>query len=115
MTYALTVTWAIRKNISNRSYLFEIDFGRFSGLRRQDRICKVCSIRMIQSEYHFLLCCPRYSDIRTKYFRNTSWPSLHMFSSIMSSSNTNNLIKLAKYIDESMKIRKETLELLSAS
>ena len=45
----------------------EIDNGRKSGLLVEERICKFCeakNLSIMEDEYHFLLCCPTYNDIR---------------------------------------------------
>ena len=40
----------------------QIERGRYENVPRTERKCKVCN------EYHFLLVCPAYKDLRRKYF-----------------------------------------------
>ena len=89
----------------------EIEFGRFAGINRENRLCKLCIKNVIESEYHFLLCCPHYYNIRRKYFNNTSWPSLNMFNKLMSSNNKQQLNSIYVYSKEVFKLRKNTLQI----
>jgi len=66
------------------SHMLEIEMGRFASVARDCRICKLCSLNQIESEYHFLLRCPMYRCLRTKYFGNIHWPSLQKCVSVMS-------------------------------
>ena len=71
------------------SHTLEIKFGRFMGSTRQDRICKVCNNNAVESEYHFLLCCPVYSNIRQTHLgkRFIRWPSIQKYNKTMASEN----------------------------
>ena len=65
--------------IKNRKYLsalsrfrcsnhkLQIEAGRHVGLTRDDRICMLCNLNEIENEIHFLLKCPLYDDLRSKY------------------------------------------------
>ena len=90
------------------SHKLEIELGRYAGVERSDRLCKLCSCRQIESEFHFLLCCPMYSVCRHKYFGTTSWPTVQKCVNIMSCTN-NKLLKTAKYLRDAFKIRSEQL------
>jgi hypothetical protein len=57
------------------SHTLAIETGRYTGTTRNQRICQLCTQNVVESEFHFLLCCSRYSDIRSKYFKLTSWPT----------------------------------------
>ena len=41
--------------------------GRYTGIPRYDRICKVCNTGSIENEQHFLLECPAYKLLREDY------------------------------------------------
>jgi len=74
------------------SHMFDIEMGRFASVARECRICKLCSSNQIESEYHFLFCCPMlYRCLRTKYFGNIYWPSLQKCVSIMSCKTKKNV------------------------
>ena len=36
-----------------------------------ERICKCCNMKVVENEYHFILVCPGYKDIRKKSFLNS--------------------------------------------
>ena len=42
-----------------------IEQGRFNNVR----ICQFCNMNCIKDEYHFLLVCPVYRDLRQKYLK----------------------------------------------
>ena len=44
--------------------------GRHSGIARDKRLCKCCSRNDIVDEYHFILVCPCYLDLRQKLIKN---------------------------------------------
>lgn len=88
------------------SHPLEIEVGRRNGIDRNDRLCKLCNMKVIESEYHFILCCPKYKALREKHLGNIRWPNLNMFYKLMSSTNNNTLTKLSKYIKEALETRK---------
>ena len=109
---------SLRKHFSRLrlcSHSLEIEFGRFNGIDRENRLCKLCNQNTIESEYHFLLCCSKYNDIRIKYLGYISWPTIQKFNSYMSTKKRNNLIKISKFIKEAFAIRKTALENLTVS
>lgn len=93
----------------------EIEVGRYTGIERQNRICKLCQSQSVESEYHFLLCCNKYYDLRQKYFTNNAWPSVQKFINIMSSKRRTSIVKNAKFLTEAYKLRSLTLENNAAS
>ena len=52
----------IKFRISDHSSM--IEKGRHHGMLREDRICKQCDIGRVEDEFHFLLVCPKYKDLR---------------------------------------------------
>ena len=69
------------------SHDLTIEIGRHIGSERHERLCKKCNMNLIEDEYHFLLVCPHYTNIRRKYLPRyyCRWPNLHKFSTLMSS------------------------------
>ncbi len=67
-----------------------INTGRWGRLLRQDRICEYCSLNVVEDEFHFLLICPLYTDIRLhylpRYYHNHS--TLVTFYDLLSTTNT---------------------------
>ena len=82
------------------SHNLAIETGRYNGIPRENRICNNCSSRMIENEYHILLTCNKYSDLRSKYLKKYyySWPTLQKFVNLLSIKNKNVIRNLSKYI-----------------
>ena len=65
----------------------------------------------IEDEFHFILTCPLYENIRQVYIklyycRN---PSMYKFIQLLKNENTTHLKNLAKYIIEAFKLREANL------
>ena len=91
------------------SHRLEIERGRYRNIQRSDRKCKFCIQDAIENEYHFLLACPQYLDIRRKYLRRYywSWPTLNKFDTLMTSTNKNEILNLSKFVYYATKLRNE--------
>lgn len=89
------------------SHDLAIETGRYENTPREHRLCLFCNMNMIESEYHFILVCPFYIDIRKKYFKTyyNRWPTLQKFELLMSSNSKSTQINLSKYIYFAMKRR----------
>ena len=59
------------------SHDLDIERGRYTYIHRNNRTCKQCQLNQKETEYHFLLICPKYSDIRSKYIKRIyyTWPT----------------------------------------
>jgi hypothetical protein len=84
-----------------------IETGRHMNLLRADRICRNCNLNLIENEYHFLLICPKYRDLRKEYLKRYyyTWPNIQKFTSLLTNNSTSSLINLAKYIYNALRIR----------
>ena len=76
----------------------EIETGRYSGVVRNKRKCKLCNMNVCESEFHFSLYCPAYICLRCTYKIRSSWPNLSVFVNIMSSHNIHTIHNLSKNI-----------------
>lgn len=76
-----------------------IEWGRFVGTVRDDRICELCFLDKIGDEYHYMLECTYFSDARRVYLPGNflTAPDTDAFRSIMCPVDTQNLFKVAKY------------------
>jgi hypothetical protein len=94
-----------RFRISSHDLLIET--GRHANIERQHRICKNCNMNMIETEFHFLLVCPKYRDFRKKYLKKYyyTWPTIPKFINLLSSNSKYVVNSLAKCIFYSNKIR----------
>ena len=77
-----------------------IERGRYKNLPRNERICKFCNSQSVESEYHFLLVCPYYAELRNKYFKRNycHWPNLNKFDSLMMTNSKQITLNLSKCI-----------------
>ena len=46
-----------------------IETGRHRNIPRNERICELCDKNELEDEFHFLLVCPAYKELRQKYFK----------------------------------------------
>ena len=93
------------------SHDLEIERGRHVNTNRSDRLCRFCNGTYIENEYHFLLVCPLYRDLRIKYFKPyyCRWPTLNKFDGLMCNTSKNVILNVAKYIYFAFQLRKENL------
>ena len=94
------------------SHKLEIEIGRINNARRENRICKMCNMNEIESEFHFIMCYPKYRSIRLKCFGNNAWPTLEKFKSLMSTKRKNLITQLSNYIKEAFFVRKNVLNIM---
>ena len=82
------------------SHKLEIETGRHRNIPRADRKCKKCNADVIEDEYHFLLVCPVYRELRQKYLKPyyCHWPTINKFEKLMSSESTSIIYSLSKYV-----------------
>ena len=72
-----------------------VETGRHTG------ICSFCPLHEIEDEYHFVLICLLYSDVRDLYFPDKykhCTPSLELFYEMMKSKNEYVMYHVMKYI-----------------
>ena len=91
------------------SHKLEIETGRHYGSSRSERKCKLCQMNVVEDEYHFLLTCPIYRDLRIKYLKTCycRWPTLNKFDRLMATTNKTEILNLSKYIFFASKLRLE--------
>ena len=70
----------------------------------------MCHQNAVESEYHFLLCCPAYIEIRRKFRIATNWPNIALFQNILANKSNTGIMNVARFISESMKLRDEALD-----
>lgn len=93
----------------------DIERGRHINVPRENRICRLCSMGMVESEYHFLLVCPLYTSLRNELLTRSAWPSMAKFINIMSSNSSSFQRKLAKFIKSANYLRSQTLSVIAVS
>ena len=84
-----------------------IEAGRHKNMLTADRLCVFCEeldIIVLEDEYHFLMLCPAYTDLRSNYLfiQNTSYSN---FIEILTETDENKINKLASFIYHAEKLR----------
>ena len=94
------------------SHSLRIETGRYGRARieRNQRQCVLCNSD-IEDEYHFVLKCPTYNDIRAKYIKSVyiRKPSMYKFIKLMSSVKKTELVNLSKFVIEAFDLRKSLI------
>lgn len=104
-----------RKSLSQlrlSSHRLEVEVGRWAKPHKvpyENRKCKVCNT--LEDEFHFLLECPLYTDLRKLYINKYFWrrPNMPKFIELLSADNTALLRKLSTYIEKAFKLRKDVI------
>ena len=89
------------------SHNLAIERGRFENIARTERVCALCNSNLVENEYHFLLVCPLYRELRKQYLKPyfCRWPTLNKFDALMSNTNRKSLLNVAKFIYYAMNLR----------
>ena len=82
------------------SHSLMIETGRYENTPREQRICQFCNMGKVEDEYHFLLVCPNYRDLRRKHFKPyfCHWPTMIKFESLLSKTSKSSVASLSKFI-----------------
>ena len=74
--------------------------GRYNTIPLEQRICKFCTSPHVENEYHFLLVCPIYTQLRRKFLPRFCWSfvNINKFKNIMCSNFEHSILNLAKFI-----------------
>jgi hypothetical protein len=85
------------------SHNLQIEVGRRYNLAREDRLCKFCgeneNINVVEDEYHVLLECSCFSDIRNWYIgKHVSAVNLYNFVNIMKSKDRSCILDVSHFI-----------------
>ena len=89
------------------SHDLEIERGRYTNISTEERICRQCTMNVIETEYHFLLVCPKFLHLRKQFLKPyfTRWPNLTKFEQLMSSTNNKTQFNLSRYLYEAFNFR----------
>ena len=88
------------------NHKLEIETGRHKNVPRPERICKVCDLKKVEDENHFLIVCPAYSDIR----RYTLYQPLSLCNTAEEILEKIDTISTVKYLKQAFKHRENLLE-----
>jgi hypothetical protein len=60
------------------SHQLAIETGRYTNTIRKNRCCRVC-VNTIEDEYHFILVCPLFAELRRKFIKEYYYKRPSMF------------------------------------
>ena len=89
------------------SHRLQIEIGRQHKIIVEDRLCKLCGQRnlvSIECEFHVLLECEAYSDLRSIYLANVE-KTVFDFINIMKTNIEHDIVNLANYIYNMFNLR----------
>ena len=86
-----------------------IEEGRYNRVNMplERRLCRFCTTNDIEDEFHFILVCPLYRNLRVMYIKRYYYvnPSMFKLVQLLSTKNKKMLSNLARYLINAMKIR----------
>ena len=96
------------------SHRLEIEAGRWArpnSIPLDERKCRTCNA--IEDEYHFVIACSLFKEIRSKFIHKYYWkrPSMFKFVDLTNSSNQKTIRNLSSFIFQAFKCRTELLYL----
>ena len=82
------------------AHCLNIETGRFYNIERHHRLCNMCDKQEVEDEYHFILECDKYNDIKCKYLKSYYYerPSTFKLVQLLSVRNVKELNNLGKYL-----------------
>ena len=86
-----------------------IEVGRHRNIQRRNRLCQLCELNEVEDEFHFILQCPFYVEIRRKYIKKYYYIRASVFKLIqlLSVQNVKELRNLGRYLYHAENLRKE--------
>ena len=110
--YCLVCLLEIAK-IRMSAHKLNIELGRYNNIERSERICTLCDAKEIEDEYHFILQCPRYSNLSNAHIKQYYHrrPNVLKLVQLLSTTSIKELSNLGKYLERSNKLRNKLLEL----
>ena len=89
-----------------------IEEGRRQNIDPLARLCKLCSRESVEDEYHFLLVCPLYDNLRKEHLSEdaNSEPNFHKFLKLMSGKDSKEMFKLCNFVYKAFKLRESVLK-----
>ena len=89
----------------------EVNKGRRIGTPRDMRLCTLCNLSKVEDEFHFLLECPIYYELRLLYLPRYFFtsPTLQKFACLLNTTNKNLLYKISKFLIQARRYRAELI------
>jgi hypothetical protein len=89
------------------SHQLAIETGRYNNIERNERKCLNCNMNVVESEYHFILVCPKFIEIRKQYLKKYyyQWPTIQKFENLFSNKSKLVILNISKYIYNALQLR----------
>ena len=91
---------------NNHKLPVEIYSWNYFNKQRNERTCNLCNLQDIGDEYHYVMRCPVFDELRKlyvpKYFQNR--PSVFKFIELMKTEDNHQLFKLARFFKDIMNV-----------
>ncbi|MES9883146.1 MAG: reverse transcriptase family protein [Sedimenticola sp.] len=99
-----------RKTLSRfrlSAHSLAIETGRYNRTDRRDRVCAMCELNVIEDEYHLILICPKYSELRARLIRPYFYrrPSAQKLVELLDAGDIKTITNLTRYITLAMRLR----------
>ena len=104
----------ILSKIRLSSHQLAIEKGRHINIERNQRKCPLCTSD-IEDEFHFILICPEYIDLRKTYIHKYFYtrPSMYKLTILLTSTKSKQLKNLAIYLLKAFKVRTEAINIVN--
>ena len=88
--------------IRTSNHKLPIEKGTYNNIPREQRICNLCTLGCVDDEFHFLLECPFFSDLRKvhipKYYYNH--PNYFKYSKLLLMKGNKKLQNMSKFVKQ---------------
>ena len=93
------------------SHRLKNETGRHNNTLRSQRICTLCSSYDIEDEFHFILKCPFFENLRSVYIKKYYYvkPNVFRVVSSMRSQNVKELSNFGKFLHKATALRESNL------
>ena len=99
----------IERTYTIQSFISYFETGRYIGIERKNRLCSSCPPKQPETEYHLLLTCPIYINIRNACSINFAWPNITLFINLMSTEKKRKQLRIANFLHIAFKQREKSI------
>ena len=87
----------------------QIHTGRHENIPRENRLCTFCNTHKIEDDFHFLLECPCFSEIRSLYIPTyfSIYPTKERFHFMLRTKNKYLLLNICLFLEKAWEFRSE--------
>lgn len=100
------------------NHVLEIERGRHLGIEMAERVCKLCvGETVLEDEYHFLMHCVAYKELRAKYIEPHILPNISLYDNFVLLMQSGDVIvqDVACFIYKALCLRQEMIKSVKSS